>query len=215
MIKLLLITLVLCAFTTRASVAGDVANTMKGFFKGAFNEDIPDVTDCLDGATSIFNDLKECYNDIKTRDLEHLTDAIVHLGHAISHMPSAVSSCKSMSSQSKAEIEKIAEMMKHPLKIAGKVAKAVLFHGVGIFKDAKAAKNDYEAHNFESFGKDLGDIIKICFLKRSDIEKTPKENVKDFAIGMATAVLKDFVGSLSDCFKDGGQVIIEINAAIQ
>lgn len=108
-------------------------------------------------------------------------------------------------------------MIKHPATTLAKISKAVILHGTTIFKDGKNAAGHWKNKEYESFGWDLGDIVKIVFLKRGldDLDKQDAtEIIKEFTIGLATALIKDFSGSLPDCIEGSTEIVQEIINAI-
>jgi hypothetical protein len=75
-----------------------------------------------------------------------------------------MSACKNLPEQTKAEFQKLKELMSKPLKLARKVATALILHPRKIIKDLNAARKDYAAKEFYNFGFDLGDLVNIILL---------------------------------------------------
>lgn len=61
---------------------------------------------------------------------------------------------------------KLKDTFSSPTKVATKVAKALLFNSKKIWNDCTACVSDFKNNNYEAAGADVGDLVKIIFLKR-------------------------------------------------
>ena len=167
MIKGLLCILALTvAVQAKQDTASDVGHFIHGFARGALNEDIPALLNCFDDAQELFNEINIIVKDLENHDAAHIIDAVAHLGNLFQQIPKYINDCQGVPQQTKDTFKKLADTFSNPGKVATQVAKALLFNAKKIWNDANAAVSDFKNHNYDNAGYDVGDIVKIIFLKR-------------------------------------------------
>jgi hypothetical protein len=112
-------------------------------------------------------------------------------------------------------LNKLKNTFSDPTKVALQVGKAILFHGKSIWNDASHTVSDFEAHQYKNAGHDIGDLIKIIFLKRRS--ETPiRMNFTDavqFIEGLVEGMLHDSAALVESCIQDAQIVIVNVEKA--
>ena len=131
----------------------------------------------------------------------------------INKVPATINNCKGVPEQTKETLRKLGETFSSPTKVATKVAKALLFHGKSIWRDAKDAVSDFKDGEFESSGRNVGDAMKIIFLKRRQQSVMGVLDVILFIEGLAEGMLHDESIKLEGCIDDATELIAMIEKA--
>lgn len=92
MIKGLVCILALTACANAMSAA-DVGKFIRGFTRGALNEDVPALVTCFDDATELVDEVTAIVKDLEKHDAAHIIDAVAHLGHLFVQVPKYVNDC--------------------------------------------------------------------------------------------------------------------------
>ena len=85
-------------------------------------------------------------------------------------------------------LEKMAEIFAHPLKLVVRAGKNLIVNGIDIFKKVDAAMIAYHNDDYYEFGSEIGQAIVEVFLKAAQIKKQMDENAYYFMSGFLSEV---------------------------
>ena len=159
----------------------DIGNGMKlaalGEAYGEFSEADAEkfVTGFLEGAIGGVDFPLKCLRDVKRLVKEVKTTVSDFSGHKYvsgikevatiaGELGSDLQDCEGAESEGKEAADALIKMFHEESgwKVAFTVGKNVLVNGVDVYHDITGAISDYDSSNWENYGKDIGDILKLA-----------------------------------------------------
>ena len=190
-------------------VVTDYALFVDGFLRGALEESIVKVDDCLKDGDSIIADVGKILKDIESGfDLPSLIDDI---GTLFKDIPNSLKDCKDLPPTMKETFTKWGKELVNPKEMEKIITKALLHHRKELENDASGFQADWKNGQFESSGQKLGDIPHILFdlCVQNSLSVTPFD-AGHFLDGFFTSILQSEIKDVESCLTDADKLIDDI-----
>jgi hypothetical protein len=196
------------AYTTPTQEAIEVT---EGILVGAFGDIGHEVKMCIKDGEEIFKDVESAVHHFENGSLEEVIAGLQDIAKALELLPEEVKDCEALPDLVK-DIEKIIAEFANPEELIVHVGEEIFWHGVSIYGDVTDCVKQFQGHQYEPAGEDIGDIIKILFLELS--LRDPVIDAEDFLEGFFKGALEDDSVEINDCITDATEVIEELEVII-
>lgn len=211
---LLAIFLAILLTFARSSATEEAIEVLEGILVGAFGPVGKEVRTCIKDGEVIFKDIESAIGHLENAVSKHskteLIAGLKSIAAALKLVPEEVKDCKALPTVVK-DIEKIVAEFSNPVELVIEVGEKILWHGISIFRDVDNSVKDWKAHQYYKSGEDIGDIIKIIFIK---MVRGSADNAVVFTKAFYAAAFKIKLG-LDTCEAEVAQSWDEVVAAIE
>lgn len=133
------------------------------------NDDIDHFLQCVDDPKKTLAKIEASVEDFQKNDMAGVTSGLFKIGDAVSELVSGIQKCdEDISAREFAIFGEMAEAFKHPKALAQTAGKNIIVNGVEIYKEMSAAYTNYNAKEFEGFGRDVGVSLALVFIGAGD-----------------------------------------------
>ncbi|CDW90776.1 UNKNOWN [Stylonychia lemnae] len=133
---------------------------IEGLFDGLFNTDFSAIEQCQSGAADLFTQFDNAIHDFSSMSISGVTTGCKHLYDAIKQIPSEFSTCKAISGNL-ASVTAWIKKFANPAVMAAKISKNMIFHAIGVYKDAKSGISSWNSKDFKTSGQNFGHILQV------------------------------------------------------
>lgn len=150
--------------TKNKTIEKDFALFVKGFFEGAFNKTTGDIEKCIKDIEITIEDIEEGIKELMHNSTtpEEIVRALVDFGKALQQLLPDYEDCKELPEEVE-DLIKWIEALGNTEQLTIKVLEAFFRHHKQCTADVKAAISDFEAHDFEHCGYDVGELFALIF----------------------------------------------------
>jgi hypothetical protein len=205
----LILVLVLMLSLCYADPVSDAALFVDGFLRGALDQDIGRVDNCLKDGDSIIADVGKLIIDIESGF--DLLPLITDIGSLLTEVKTSVSDCTDLEPTVKDTFNAWISKINNPISIGKIVVIALTKYRSKLTTDATSFVSDFKNGNFEVAGLELGDIPHTLFdlCAPSPLKVTPAD-VGHFLDGFLSAALQSEITEVGACLKDADTLIDDI-----
>lgn len=138
----------------------------QGLLTGALHaEKMDDILKCLTNSKKTLSDFEEAAKFFQYRDYKNVLLGIEKLGVALSQVAVSVEGCSGEQTMKEMMIfKKMVENFETPKKFAMEVGINALVNGVDIYHEMSAAYTNYQAKEYEAFGRDIGVAMALVLI---------------------------------------------------
>ena len=150
--------------TKNETILKDVAEFAEGLFEGAFDAYAHDIEKCLKDLNITEEYIAMGVEELKKGNfsVEAIVKALAYFGEALEQLPDDVKDCEGLPEETE-DLIKWLEKLGNTEEMTLKVLEAFFRHHKECTADVKAAITDFEAHEFRSCGKDVGELFALVF----------------------------------------------------
>lgn len=141
-----------------------------GVMKGALHsENFDHFLACVDSPKDVMAKLEDAVKDFQDDSVTGVSKALFKIGDAVSDVAKGIQTCdKDVSAREMQILSEMYEGFRHPKALAQRAGENIIVNGVEIYKEMSAAYTNYQEHNFEGFGRDVGIAMSLVFIGAGD-----------------------------------------------
>lgn len=187
----------LCATSTYALSAIDMARTVEGILVGILDKP-QDLTKCISTTTNFESTLISAVSDLESLTYEGIRKGLKEAGQVVKLVPTMISDCEAVVKEEISELESMAELFEHPFSLVYHVGKSILVNGGEIYTEISTAVGEYQKSQYFEFGTHLGKAMDIVFLKatatQGEVKRTTKRPSDEKAYDFLRGFFEDIQG---------------------
>lgn len=160
----------LCVFAAgnplkrRADPVVETIDFLKGFFKGALEDQSVEIETCIGDVSAIVTVIEKIIADVENNVFSHLEDLFLDFIDLLADIPISVQQCE-ISEEELAIFLQWAEQLKDVKAMGSKFFTAFLRFPDRLRDDFKNAIEDFKAQDFNGSGFSIGDILNVLFVQ--------------------------------------------------
>jgi uncharacterized protein YecA (UPF0149 family) len=179
---------------------------------------------CMADVKTDLTDLTKAVKLLEKKDAKDVMEGLWQLAKALHLLPSTIRTCKAAEQDLKRigqSLEVAIQVLENPKEFAFHVDHDLEVNGKDIYAEMKAAVTDYEAKNWESFGKNVGEALEKLLVGEAEIVEmvTPPLDPTvwaEISMGVAQGFgLRGTEQELQGCFEASESDSLFIHEAIQ
>ena len=120
----------------------DATLIVQGLLDGLLSSEYPDLDACLKHPEQIGGYVIDAVKDFQRKSFDGVKDGMAHIGQAISLVPGMMSDCDDVDDDLR-DLQKVAEMFKHPWSLSYKIGKGLVVNGVDVYNQLKDGISAY------------------------------------------------------------------------
>jgi len=134
--------------------------------KGALHsEDFDHFLACVEDPKDVMTKLEEAVKEFQDESVTGVSTALFKIGDAVSTVAKGIKDCdKDVSAREMQILGEMYDGFKHPKALAQRAGENIIVNGVEIYKEMSAAYTNYQAKEFEGFGRDIGIAMALVFI---------------------------------------------------
>lgn len=210
--KIVLLILMMWAILVPAAQSTPTAEAiavLEGILVGAFGDVGHEVKECMQDGQAIFEDFEQAVAYFEKGGLHNVEEGLKMIGAALEKIPEEIKYCKEVTVVI-TDIEKLVKEFANPVELVVKVAEEIIWHGRSIYRDVKDCVDNFHGHKYYNAGENIGNIIKLIFLKLRD----PVIDAESFLEGFFRGALEDDSIEINHCIDDATVIIEELELII-
>ena len=142
--------------------ASDAPKFVAGLVNGILHVNkLSEIEQCFAGSTNIVKEMADAVKAFAKGDTAGYIEGVKDLGMIVAELPSAFAGCTTM----KSDLEKLkawAKIFVHPIDLATKITKNLIFHFSSIKTDFKNGVAEFKAEHYYEAGTQFGFGIVEC-----------------------------------------------------
>lgn len=171
----------------------DVIALAGGLLVGAFGE-VTSIEACFDNSRAIFNDFSAAYHELKKKTKEGVEEGLINIGRGLLKLPDAIETCKDVT-EIVNTVRTLAVAFSNPSALVVMAGKNIIWHSVSIIREVSNAIKYYDQKNYYEFGRCLGKIMSMVFLKnpfyRPNLRNDGTEFLQGYSYGTSMSTYVD------------------------
>ena len=132
-----------------------VAGLIYGMIK---KDDLPQIQQCLDNASSLEAEITNAISDISKGDFQDILKAVQEIGQIIKELPEDLDDCKDIDDDVK-KIETWAAIFTNPVELTKQLTKNLLANWKKVSSDVTQVETDWNNSKFYEAGEDVADVL--------------------------------------------------------